>query len=194
MKLWHKQRGRWVAWISFVACFLFAAPALAQANAVLTGTVTDASTKAPVADVVVTATSPAAQGEQIVVTDSAGHYRIPNLPPGEYTIRLEKEVYRPFSRSGIVVRGDSTIRVNFLLTPESLRAEEVVVTGTAPTVDVGASSTGVAINQEFVNRIAVAPPTGRGGRSNRSRRWRRARSPISTAPRSTARPRPRTNT
>lgn len=163
MKLWHKQRGRWVAWISFVACFLFAAPALAQANAVLTGTVTDASTKAPVADVVVTATSPAAQGEQIVVTDSAGHYRIPNLPPGEYTIRLEKEVYRPFSRSGIVVRGDSTIRVNFLLTPESLRAEEVVVTGTAPTVDVGASSTGVAINQEFVNRIAVAPPTGRGG-------------------------------
>ena len=51
----------------------------------------------------VTATSPALQGEQIVVTDATGLYRIPQLPPGMYTLRLEKEAYRPFSRGDIQV-------------------------------------------------------------------------------------------
>ena len=58
--------------------------------AVLTGTVVDSSDKKPVADVVVTATSPSAQGEQMVVTDSAGLYRIPALAVGKYTIRARK--------------------------------------------------------------------------------------------------------
>ena len=60
--------------------------ALAQAStSVLTGNVVDTSTKQPVADVVVTATSPTLQGEQVVVTDSTGLYRVPQLPPGTYT-------------------------------------------------------------------------------------------------------------
>src|SRR5262245_64691771 len=75
--------------------------ALAQAStSVLTGNVVDASTKTPVADVVVTATSPSMQGEQVVVTDGSGLYRIPQLPPGSYSLRFEKETYRPFSRAG----------------------------------------------------------------------------------------------
>ena len=50
---------------------LVPAMALAQAStSVLTGNVVDAATKAPVGDVVVTATSPSLQGEQVVVTDS----------------------------------------------------------------------------------------------------------------------------
>ena len=71
---------------------LCATGALAQANlSVLTGNVVDAASKAPVADVVVTATSPSLQGEQVVVTDGTGLYRIPQLPPGTYTLRFEKE-------------------------------------------------------------------------------------------------------
>ena len=77
----------------------------------LTGNVVDAATKAPVADVVVTATSPAMQGEQVVVTDSTGLYRVPQLPPGTYTLRFEKESYRPFARAGIEVAADRTLRV-----------------------------------------------------------------------------------
>jgi hypothetical protein len=65
----------------------------------LTGTVVDAATKAPVADVVVTATSPSLQGEQVVVTDGSGLYRVPQLPPGTYSLRFEKETYRPYSRT-----------------------------------------------------------------------------------------------
>jgi len=148
-----------------LAGVLASANADAQGTAVMTGTVIDTATKRPVADVVVTVTSPALQGEQTVVTDKAGSYRIPNLPPGVYTLRLEGDAYKPYSRGGITMRVNSTIRVNAELLPEGLKAEEVVVVGKAPTVDVGSASTGVTLNQDFVSRIALNPPSGKGAAS-----------------------------
>ena len=141
------------------------APAYAQGSGVLTGTILDTATKRPIPDVVVTVTSPSLQGEQTVVTDRSGSYRIPNLPPGPYVLRLEGDGYKPYSRGGITLRLDSTIRVNAELLPEGLKAEEVVVIGKAPTVDVGSSSTGVVINQEFISRLALSPPGGKGAAS-----------------------------
>src|SRR4030095_11684149 len=77
------------------AAMLLSPAALAQGStSVLTGNVIDSSTRAPVADVVVTATSPGLQGEQVVVTDASGLYRVPQLPSGTYTLRFEKETYR----------------------------------------------------------------------------------------------------
>lgn len=150
-----------------LASLLLSSAALAQTSGtgVLTGVVVDATDKKPVADVVVTVTSPALQGEQIVVTDSAGFYRIPGLPPGDYTLRLEKESFKPYARGGIAMRGDSTLRANALLLPESLKAEEVVVVAQSPTVDVGSSSTGNNITKDFTRRVPVAAPGGKGSAS-----------------------------
>jgi hypothetical protein len=134
---------------------------------VLTGNVVDAATKAPVGDVVVTATSPGLQGEQVVVTDSTGLYRIPQLPPGTYTLRFEKESYRPFSRTGIDVSPDRTLRLNVELLPETAGATEIAVVGSPPVVDVGSSTTGSTVNQDFVRNLAVARPGGLAG-ANRS--------------------------
>lgn len=128
----------------------------------LVGTVVDASSKKPVADVVVTVTSPNLQSEQVVVTDATGTFRVPDLPPGEYVLRLEKEAYKPFSRDAIGLRADSTIRLNAQLLPEQLKAEEVVVVGHPPTVDVGSSSVGGSIPSEFIRRIPLAPPSAKG--------------------------------
>ncbi|HTS80103.1 MAG TPA: TonB-dependent receptor [Myxococcaceae bacterium] len=152
-----------------VAGAVLASPAaLAQAStSVLTGNVVDASTRAPVADVVVTATSPQLQGEQVVVTDSTGLYRIPQLPPGSYTLRFEKETYRPFSRAGIDVAADRTLRLNVELLPEVAGIETVTVVGTPPVVDVGSSTVGTTINSDFVRNLAVSRPNGLGG-ANRS--------------------------
>jgi hypothetical protein len=158
----------WAALLLLAFSLLTAIPALAQTgNSVITGTVTDTSTKAPVADVVVTATSPALQGEQLVVTDGSGQFRIPNLPSGDYSLRLEKESYRPYSRGAIALRTATTIRVNVELLPETLKAEEIVVVGRPPTVDVGSSSTAQNISQDFTRRIAVAPPSTKNA-ANRS--------------------------
>jgi hypothetical protein len=147
-----------------VGVLLGAPTALAQAStSVLTGNVVDASTRAPVADVVVTATSPSLQGEQVVVTDSTGLYRVPQLPPGTYTLRFEKETYRPYSRTGIEVAADRTLRLNVEILPEVAGVETVTVVGTPPVVDVGSSTVGTTVNSEFVRNLAVSRPNGLGG-------------------------------
>jgi hypothetical protein len=145
----------------FLPALLLATPALAQSN-VLTGTISDASTKQPLSDVVVTATSPNLQGEQVVVTDTNGAYRIPQLPPGNYSLRFEKESFQPYSRAGIQLRMDRTIRVNVELLPTGI-TDTVMVHGAAPTINVGSTSTGVNVGADFVRQIAVANPSGRGG-------------------------------
>jgi outer membrane receptor protein involved in Fe transport len=157
--------GLWrVATLAALAVLLLVRPAVAQlGTGVLIGQVVDTSTKQPLVDVVVTATSPALQGEQTVVTDSSGSFRIPNLPPGDYALRYESDKFRPYSRGGIQLRASVTLRVDAELLPETLKAEEVTVVAKAPTVDVGSSRSGVTLTSDFTTRIPVAPPTGKGG-------------------------------
>jgi hypothetical protein len=157
----------WIKLLVLLIVLFGASNAHAQSGVgVLTGTVTDAQEHKPVGDVVVTVTSPALQGEQVVVTDGSGFYRIPDLPAGDnYTIRLEKEGYKPYARGGIALRGDATLRANADLLPDTLKAEEVVVVAQAPTVDVGSSSTGAALNKDFTRRIPLAAPGGKGSAS-----------------------------
>jgi Ca-activated chloride channel homolog len=144
---------------------LLATPALAQTS-FLVGTVSDASSKQPAAGVVVTATSPSLQGEQVVVTDASGYFRIPALPSGEYTLRFEKEGLQPYSRSGIQLRAGYTLRINVEMLPTGI-TEQLVVQGSAPTIDVGSTSTGINVGGGFVRGITVVRPTGKGsaGRS-----------------------------
>ena len=136
--------------------------AFSQTTSVLTGVVRDASTHQPVADVVVTATSPNLQGEQVVVTDSSGLYLIPQLPLGLYSLRFEKESFHPLTRGGIQLRAGVTLRADVDLLPESLQ-ETVEIVGRPPTIDVGSSSVGGTISSDFVRNIAVSRPGGLGG-------------------------------
>ncbi|HEY0097123.1 MAG TPA: TonB-dependent receptor, partial [Archangium sp.] len=140
-------------------------PALAQqSTSVLTGTVVDASNRQPVPDVVVTATSPSLQGEQVAVTDATGLYRLPQLPPGVYTLRFEKEAFQPLARDGVTLRLNSTVRYNAELLPEGMTVEMDVVAA-APSVDVGSTRTGVSVDTELVNRLAVVRPGSKGSAS-----------------------------
>jgi len=153
---------------SVAVVLLATSEARAQAGAsTLTGRVTDASTNAPVGDVVVTVTSPNLQGEETAVTDANGLWRVGNLPPGEYTIRLDKETYKPFARTAIGVRADVTLRVDSQLLPEALK-EEVVVVAQNPTVDVGSSNTGLNITNDFARRVPIVRPGSAAGGAVRS--------------------------
>src|SRR6185503_12062881 len=81
MKLLHDSRSLWAALMlrsrtahllpaaaAAIVGVLASSSAVAQGTGALTGKIVDTSTKKPLADVVVTATSPALQGEQTVVT------------------------------------------------------------------------------------------------------------------------------
>lgn len=115
--------------ISFLLLMGACTGAWAQASTII-GTVIDAQSRRPIADVVVTATSPNLQGEQTVVTDAQGNYRIPQLPPGVYTLRFENDSYKPYARSDIQLKLNRTIRVNVEMLPNSLGQDPA---GTPPT-------------------------------------------------------------
>ena len=145
---------------TFCLGLLAASSASAAGNSVLTGTVIDAATRKPLANVVVTVTSPAMQGEQTVVTDAAGNYRVPQLPPGEYTIRLDGAGYNPRWQPGVMIRTNTTIRANMDLVPDMF-VEDIEVIAKAPTVDIGSTTTGLIVDSDLSHRLAVAPPGGR---------------------------------
>jgi hypothetical protein len=150
---------------ALLSTLVFERAALAQKTAVLTGTVVDAGTKRPLEDAVVTATSPSIPGEQIVVTDAKGTYRIPNLPPGDYTLRVEKEAYRAFVSGVVAVRAASSIRRDVEMLRESLPSEEIVIVIDDSMIDDRSSNTGVIIGRDFSNRLPLLAPVGRGAAS-----------------------------
>ncbi len=170
----RRRLGAWAllppVFLALMTVMFHAAPAHGQSSGgagVLTGMVVDAADKKPAKDTVVTATSPALQGEQVVVTDGTGYYRIPGLPAGPYTLLFEKDGYRSFTRGGIELRTEITLRVNAELLPTTLKADEVVAVVKAPTVDVGSSTVGATISQDFTRRVPTAAPTSKGS-ANRS--------------------------
>ncbi|WP_164017480.1 TonB-dependent receptor [Pyxidicoccus trucidator] len=143
---------------------LWSAGAFAQRTSVITGTVSNAADQKPLADAVVTATSPQLQGEQTVVSDASGQYRLPQLPSGTYTVRVERDGYEPFVRSDIVLRLDRTVRVNIQLLPTSL-GETISITAAPPTVDVGSNTAGLNVDADFIRNIAVIRPGSKGSAS-----------------------------
>ncbi len=100
--------------------------AVAQAPAIVQGTVTDAATGAPIPDVRVTITGTVLQA----TTDARGLYRIVNVPARALTIEMRRIGYRATSIPVTLASGQ-TFAGNAQLTPSAVALDEVVVTGTA---------------------------------------------------------------
>ncbi len=155
----------WLYRSALIASALVSTLAFGQGSSVITGVVTDAATGNPISDVVITASSPALQGEEVLVTDSSGSYRFPQLPAGTYTLRLEKEAYKAYARTDVLLRLDRTVRVNIQLQPESVQGDVVTVVGKPPTVDIGSTTSGISVGKDFINNIAFIQPNSSGVRS-----------------------------
>lgn len=89
----------------------------------ITGRIIDAQTKKPVAQVVVTFTSPALPGELDTISDSSGEYTCINLPLGTYTLRAETFEYKPYTRGHINLESSTPITINFEMLPTHLDAK-----------------------------------------------------------------------
>jgi hypothetical protein len=98
-------------------------------GAVLTGRVTNAETGAALADVVVTAQSPALPSEHIVVTDAQGVYLVEDLPAGAYTLHFEGPQLAPFRRAGVGLTAGTQTLFDVQLAPSD---EEEPVYGCGP--------------------------------------------------------------
>jgi len=85
----------------------------------LTGTVLDASTGKPLADVQILARSPS--GRFAGSTDAGGHFTLLGLPADTYTVSFSKNGYDSVSLPGVAVFGDETDSVGDIRLNKSLK-------------------------------------------------------------------------
>lgn len=88
---------------------------------VLYGVVADATTKKPVQGVTLSITSTGKEKDKDrkeFVTDAAGNFKVPQMPPGEVVIVLEKKGYKTIRKENVVIKEGVSLRVNVDLTAD----------------------------------------------------------------------------
>jgi hypothetical protein len=130
-----------------------AAPLLAQQTGAIRGTVTDAQ-GGVLPGVTVEARSDVLPTPRVTVTDGAGEYNLPALPPGAYTVRLTLPGMQEVTRTARVqlaqtVVADATLGISGL-------EEEVTVTAEATLVDKEAATIATGLSDDEIASLPVA--------------------------------------
>src|SRR5712691_575376 len=108
--------------------WLVVVPTAAFAQAVIAGTVKDAS-GAVLPGVTVEASSPVLiEKVRTAVSDGTGQYRIEDLRPGTYTVTFTLAGFNAFKREGVELTGTFTATINAELKVGAV-AETITVTG-----------------------------------------------------------------
>jgi hypothetical protein len=128
----------------------------------LRGVVRDNATNDGVVGATIVATSPALQGEHVVISEENGHYYITALPPGMYllTVYYSDAVY---TRSNVVIQVGKDVVVNLSVdsgTPDRPRGEVIELSGTATIVDQGSTKTGLTFTDDYTRNIPTARTFG----------------------------------
>ena len=131
-------------------------PALAFAQASISGVVRDTS-GALLPGVTVEAASPALiEKVRSVVSDGSGQYRITDLRPGIYTVTFTLTGFATFRREGVELTGSFNANINGELRIGTLE-ETITVTGEAPVVDIQSTNSQRVMSNELISSI----PAGR---------------------------------
>ena len=139
-----------------VTAFVVLAPALAAAQASITGAVTDVS-GAVLPGVTVEVESPALiERVRTTVTDGGGQYRVIDLRPGAYTVTFRLSGFSVVAREGVELTGSFVATVNAELRVGSFE-ETITVSGESPIVDVESVTQQRVMDREVIDAI----PAGR---------------------------------
>ena len=126
-----------LALVSAAVVPTFAQGGGASSTGSISGTVSDAQ-GGVLPGVTVTATSPAQIGQLTVVTNEAGVYRFPSVPPGEYRLTYELSGFQNVVREGVRITLGFNAQVNVSLAVATLQ-ETVTVSGQSPVIDTSAT-------------------------------------------------------
>jgi hypothetical protein len=107
------------------------------------------------AGVSLTASSTTAPGTHTAVTDSAGYYRLVDLPPGTYSIAAEREGFARLVREGIVVRAGLNLGTNLVMKVGAI-TETVEVKAETPMLDSRTAARTVNISGDFQRSLPIA--------------------------------------
>src|SRR5262249_47388958 len=89
--------------------------------------------------------------------DTAGYYRLNNLPPGTYTVTADLTGFAVYKREGLLMRAGSTFAVDIEMTLSSVQ-ESVTVTGESPMIETSKPTSTLNIQGEL---LRAAPVTSR---------------------------------
>lgn len=80
------------------------------------GTIFDAETKKPVANLTFTATIKKASFQKEIMTDAYGNFKISNVPVGEQSIIIDKVGYKASKKDGLLIKEGIVLKVDFEVT------------------------------------------------------------------------------
>lgn len=133
---------------------LIALPLAAQTTGSVSGRVTDSSGGA-LPGVTVEAKSAALQGTRTAVSDAEGLYRLPLLPPGDYSIAFTLSGFAPRQKKNIAVGLGKDVAIDVTLSPAV--SSEITVSADAPAIDTSSGALGTNLNTRAIETL----PTGR---------------------------------
>src|SRR5258705_2263697 len=106
-----------VAAFVFLTLLSFTSVLRAQStNASLTGRVTDPS-KAVIVGAKIAAVSPATNVRYETTSNGSGAYYLANLPPGRYSIEVEKLGFKKLVKPDLILDAQDAVGIDFALTP-----------------------------------------------------------------------------
>ena len=119
----------------------------------ITGTIRDSSGAViPAAKVVLTNTQ---TGVTATMTSNAdGEYTIPQLPVGTYSVRIEKEGFRPASITGVILNASATVRADAAL-EVGAATQAIEVSAGALTLGTENAKSSVTINNKLVDELPL---------------------------------------
>src|SRR5262245_36145517 len=137
-----------------MASLMTASSVLAQGgDGSLRGSVRDSQGGA-LPGVTITATSDVLLSPSVTVTDSAGNYRLINLPPGTFTVTAQLAGFSTARREGVLLRAGSNFQVDMTMELGALE-ESITVSGDAPMLEVTKPSNVLTIDAEFQKEAPV---------------------------------------
>jgi hypothetical protein len=146
------QKSLWVA-CGVVSLVLFCPSSYGQVTGTISGIVTDVAGGA-ISGVKVTVTAPATGASRDAKTDSAGHYVVPLLGVGTYTVRAENPGFQPSEARDVRLQTDEQRELDFKLSLATVQ-QNVEVTVAPVAVETSNSTLGQVITSQQVTDLPL---------------------------------------
>jgi len=147
------MRNRGIFWVVVLSLFFLSTRAAAQTGS-FSGTVTD-SQGAVVPQAKITATNVATGIARETETDESGTYRITNLTPGLYDVRIEHQGFKSVLFSHVSLNVDAVLTLDTKLTVSAVNENVVVTSESVAPVDINDAQIGNLVDSRQMSDMPL---------------------------------------
>src|SRR5882672_2324408 len=155
LRLSHSSLSRCLLVLAFLITFSIAASAQDLDKVTISGRVAD-STGAVIPGATVIATLTTTNVSRTINTDDDGRYRLIQLEPGNYTLKISFAGFATQEKKDLIVIAGQNVQLDITMTPQGVVAEPVVVSvASAPIVDVTRTVVGATVTTHDVESLPI---------------------------------------